>query len=238
MATTVLIFGLLIGSFLNVLIHRILMNEEKEWSIWLLSFIFSRGKNRDCNWKTSLQYPLVELTNGIVYLLMYFSFYSVEKLDFVFYSLIASCLIAITVMDLKEQIIPDSVVLCIFGFSVVHKILLHFFSDIPFPLWDSLLGLLLAGLLFVLIVIFSGGGMGEGDVTLIAALGFVVGLRMIFLVIFFSFILGALISIFLLGTGLKTRKDPIPFGPFIVLGYFIVLFRGEEILRWYISLLT
>lgn len=253
MATTVFVFGLLIGSFLNVLICRISRDEKISLpfsfratcghdlklydGIPLLSFLYLRGKCRSCDGKTSFYNPLVELTNGLVYLVMYFSFYHLEKLDFVFYSLIASCLITIAVMDLKEQMIPDSVVLWILGFSVFHKTLLHFFADVSFPVLDSLLGLILAGLFFLLIVFFSGGGMGEGDVTLIAVLGFVLGLRMIFLVIFFSFILGALISVFLLISGLKSRKDPIPFGPFIVLGYFIILFKGEEILRWYFSVL-
>ncbi|MBV1757626.1 MAG: A24 family peptidase [Dethiosulfatibacter sp.] len=238
MAITVFVFGLLIGLFLNFLIYIIPKDEIVAWHFSLRSFLFECGQYECCNWKTNLQSIMVVLSNGIVYLLIYLRFYHIENLDFIFYSLISSCLIVITSIDLKEQIIPDSLVLSIFGLSVLHKTFLHFLSSISFPVLDSLLGLILAGLLFVLIVVFSGGGMGEGDVTLISALGFVVGLRMIFLVIFFSFILGALISIFLLGTGLKTRKDPIPFGPFIVLGYFIVIFRGEEILRWYISLLT
>lgn len=240
MAAIVFCIGLLIGSFLNVLIYRISKDEKFAWPfsfratpghglklrghIPLLSFLFSGEK---CAGKTSFYHLPVELANGIVYLFMYFSFYHVEKLDFIFYSLIASCLIAITVMDLKYQIIPDLLVLWVLGFSVLHKTLLHFLADVSFPVSDSLLGLILAGLLFLLIVIFSDEGMGGGDVTLIAALGFVLGLRMIFLVIFLSFILGALISLFLLAAGLKTRKDPIPFGPFIVLGYFIVLFMGE-----------
>ena len=79
--------------------------------------------------------------------------------------------------------------------------------------------------------------MGGGDVTLIGALGFVLGLRRIFLVIFLSFLLGAIISVFLLATRLKTRKDPIPFGPFIVLGFFIALFLGDNLLDWYFNIL-
>jgi leader peptidase (prepilin peptidase)/N-methyltransferase len=79
--------------------------------------------------------------------------------------------------------------------------------------------------------------MGGGDVTLIGALGFVLGLKGILMTIFFSFILGAIISIFLLATGLKTRKDPIPFGPFIILGFFIVLLWGNGIFSWYFDIL-
>ena len=158
-------------------------------------------------------------------------------LDFVFYCLIASALIAITVIDLKEQLIPDSLVVAVLVLSVTHKALLYFLEGIPFPIWNSLLGVAAAGGLFLLIVLVSRGGMGGGDVTLIAALGFVLGFGKILFVIFISFLLGALISLFLLAAKIKTRKDPIPFGPFIVLGFFIVLFWGDQLIGWYFNFL-
>jgi len=96
----------------------------------------------------------------------------------------------------------------------------------------------IAGGLFLAIVLLSRGGMGGGDVTLIAALGFVIGIKYILLTIFLSFILGAIISIILLVTKLKTRKDPIPFGPFIVLAFFITVLWGSEIINWYFNLLS
>lgn len=249
MLVLIFIYGLLIGSFLNVLIYRIPRDENIAWpgshctscghdlkwhdNIPLLSYLFLRGKCRYCGQRINLQYPVVELCNGIIYLILYLRFYHIEKLDFVFYSLIASALIAIAAIDLKEQLIPDSLVLSVLVFSILHKTFLHLHAGIAFPFFDSVLGMLIAGGLFLLIVLVSGGGMGGGDVTLIGALGFVLGVRMILLVVFISFILGALISVFLLATSLKSRKDPIPFGPFIVLGYFIALFIGEELIVWY-----
>src|SRR5690606_9941935 len=112
-----------------------------------------------------------------------------------------------------------------------------FYFDISPQLINSLGGLILAGGLFLAIVILSKGGMGGGDVTLIAALGFVLGFKHIFLNIFLSFIIGAILSLFLLLTKIKTRKDPIPFGPFIVLSFFITVLWGQSILDWYFKLL-
>lgn len=247
------IYGLIIGSFLNVLIYRLPRDENIAWpgshctscghklswydNIPLFSYIFLRGRCRYCRDKISIQYPLVEATNAIIYILLFLSFYSGSKLDFVFYAMISSVLVTIAFIDLKEQIIPDSLVLTVLGISIIQKALAHYLDGITFPLMNSILGLLIAGGIFLLIVFFSGGGMGGGDVTLIGALGFILGVRLIFLNIFLSFILGAVISIFLLATRIKTRKDPIPFGPFIILGFFITLFMGNELLSWYFNIL-
>ena len=176
MTAIIFIYGLLIGSFLNVLIYRIPRDENIAWpgshctscghdlkwydNIPLFSYLFLRGKCRYCGQKISFQYPLVELCNGIMYLLLYLRFYHIEKLDFVFYSLIASALIAIAAIDLKEQLIPDSLVLSVLGFSILHKTFLHLHAGVTFPLLDSVLGMVLACGLDLLIVIVSGGGMG------------------------------------------------------------------------------
>jgi leader peptidase (prepilin peptidase)/N-methyltransferase len=251
MAFIIFVYGLLIGSFLNVLIYRIPREEsiafpgshcpecshKLSWydNIPVLSYIMLRGKCRYCNTKISLKYPLIEAANAIIYIVIYI--YFGWSLDFIFYALIASALIAIFMIDLKEQVIPDSLVLSILVIEVIHKLSNYFVFGKSLHLLDSLLGLIIAGGLFLLIVLISKGGMGGGDVTLIGALGFVLGLKGILLTIYFSFILGAIISIFLLATGLKTRKDPIPFGPFIILGFFIVLLWGNGIISWYFDIL-
>ena len=251
MIILIFIYGLLIGSFLNVVIYRIPREENIAWpgshcpgcghglkwydNIPLLSYLLLKGRCRYCKEEISLQYPLVEALNGIIYVLLYIFFYQV-KLDFVFLALISSTLLAILVIDLKEQLIPDVLVVIVLISSIIHKALLHFLEGIPFPLTDSLLGLIIAGGLFLLIVFVSRGGMGGGDVTLIGALGFVLGVRGILMVIFLSFVLGSVISIFLLAARIKSRKDPIPFGPFIVISFYITLFFGDNILNWYTGL--
>lgn len=252
MIILVIIYGLLIGSFLNVLIYRIPREEsiafpgshcpecdhKLRWydNIPVVSYLTLRGKCRYCGVQISAQYPLIESLNAIVYVVLYIFFG--WSIDFVAFALIASVLIAIAGIDLKEQIIPDSLVLSVLVIEVLHKTLNYFINGASPRLADSLLGLVIAGGIFLLIVIVSKGGMGGGDVTLIGALGFVLGVKGILLTIFFSFILGAIISIFLLASGLKTRKDPIPFGPFIILGFFIVLLWGNGIISWYFDILT
>lgn len=252
MTLLIFIYGILIGSFLNVCIYRIpkeesivfpsshcpKCNNSLRWyhNIPLFSYLFLRGKCSYCNDKISIQYPIVEALNGIFYIILYF--YYGFTIDFIFYALIVSALIVITFIDLKEMIIPDVLVLTVLIFSILHKTLNYFIYKNSPEILSSLGGLLLAGGLFLLIVVLSRGGMGGGDVTLIAALGFILGWKRILLTIFLSFVLGAIISIFLLITKIKSRKDPIPFGPFIILGFFITLLYGESLFSWYLNILN
>ena len=251
MTLLIFIYGLIIGSFLNVCIYRIPRGESIAWpgshcpacshdlkwydNIPLFSYLMLRGKCRYCKTTISPQYPLVESLNAFAYIIIYLKFGF--EVDFIFYSLMSSVLVAIIFIDLKEMIIPDSLVLSVLVMSIIHKAVNYFLYGISPELIWSILGLLLAGGLFLAIVIVSGGGMGGGDVTLIGALGFVLGVKFIVLNIFLSFMLGAIISIFLLAAKIKTRKDPIPFGPFIVLGFFITVLWGRDIINWYINLL-
>jgi leader peptidase (prepilin peptidase)/N-methyltransferase len=135
------------------------------------------------------------------------------------------------------MIIPDILVVIILILSILYKGFNYFTYGISLSLFSSLSGLLLAGGIFLAIVLLSKGGMGGGDVTLIASLGFVLGTKYILLNIFLSFILGAIISIFLLVTKIKGRKDPIPFGPFIILGFYITVLWGNSIVNMYFDLL-
>ena len=246
----IFIYGLLIGSFLNVLIYRIPRHENIAFppshcpscktrlklldNIPLLSYFQLRGRCRYCNEKISSQYPIIELSTGVLYLIILNHFGL--SIDFIFYSLIGSILIAIAIIDFRDMIIPDSLVLSILCLSITHKVINYYVHNISMNIKESILGLLIAGGVFLLIVLISKGGMGGGDVTLIGALGFVLGIRLILLNILLSFVLGATISILLLASKLKTRKDPIPFGPFTILGYFIVLLYGNDIIYWYFSL--
>ncbi|WP_312833132.1 prepilin peptidase [Sedimentibacter saalensis] len=251
MKLLILIYGLVIGSFLNVCIYRIPRGESIAWpgshcptcshslswydNIPLFSYLVLEGKCRYCKTNISAQYPVVESLNALLYIIMYFRFGF--GVDFIFYSSMSSVLLAIIFIDLKEMIIPDSLVLSILVVSVIHKTVNYFLYGISPGLISSFLGLLVAGGLFAAIVLLSRGGMGGGDVTLMGALGFVLGFKNILLNIFLSFVLGAIISIVLLAAKIKTRKDPIPFGPFIVLGFFITSLWGKVIINWYFNIL-
>lgn len=250
MTLLIFIYGLIIGSFLNVCIYRIPRGENIAWpgshcptcshslswydNIPLFSYLVLKGKCRYCKSGISAQYPVVESLNAVLYIIMYFRFGF--GVDFIFYSLMSSVLLAIIFIDLKEMIIPDSLVLSILVLSVIHKTFNYFLYGISPEIINSFLGLLVAGGLFTAIVLISRGGMGGGDVTLMGALGFVLGIKYIVLNIFLSFVLGAIISIVLLAAKIKTRKDPIPFGPFIVLGFFITSLWGKVIINWYFNI--
>jgi leader peptidase (prepilin peptidase)/N-methyltransferase len=243
------LYGLLIGSFLNVCIYRIPREESivfpsshcpncgtsLKWCdlVPVLSFIVQGGKCRYCGEKISPQYPIIELLNATIYLFIYSQFdFSLELL---FYAIIFSILIIITVIDLQHMIIPDILVIMILVSTIIYKLVSYLlYSNSP-EILNSIGGLVLSSLLFILIILISKGGMGGGDVTLIGALGFILGIKKVFLTIFLSFILGAIISIFLLITKIKGKKDPIPFGPFIILGFFITVFWGEGLISWYIK---
>ncbi len=251
MILLILIYGLIIGSFLNVCIYRIPRGESIAWpgshcpkcnhslkwydNIPVISYLMLRGKCRYCRTDISAQYPLVEALNALIYIIVYVRLGF--GADFIFYSLMSSVLLAVAFIDLKEMIIPDSLVLCVLVLSVIHKSVNYFLFSIPFDLTGSILGLLVAGGLFLAIVLISRGGMGGGDVTLIGALGFALGVKYILLNIYVSFILGGIISVFLLAAKIRTRKNPIPFGPFIVLGFFITVLWGQVIINWYFNLL-
>lgn len=251
MTLLIIAYGLIIGSFLNVCIYRIPREESIAWpgshcptcnhslkwydNIPLVSYLTLKGKCRYCKTPISTQYPIVESLNALLYITMYLKFsFSV---DFIFYSLISSVLLAIIFIDFKEMIIPDSLVLSILVLSGINKSVNYFVYGLSPDLFGSILGMLIAGGLFLAIVMLSRGGMGGGDVTLIGALGFVLGVKYILLNIFLSFVLGAIISVFLLAAKIKTRKDPIPFGPFIALGFFMTVLMGQSIINWYFNLL-
>ncbi|WP_077367729.1 prepilin peptidase [Anaerosalibacter sp. Marseille-P3206] len=249
MSILIFIIGTIIGSFLNVCIYRIPRKKSVvfpsshctscgtplKWYnlIPIFSYIYQRAKCSYCGEKISLQYPTVELLNGFIYLLLYYSFGL--SIDFIFYSIIFSILLVISFIDFKFQIIPDSLNILILIFAIIFKILQYTLYDISPNIFNSILGLIISGGLFLLIAILSKGGMGGGDIKLIGVLGFILGIKFSLLNIFLSFILGAIISIFLLLFKIKGRKDPIPFGPFICIAFMIVTICGENIIFWYLN---
>ncbi|NLJ78711.1 MAG: prepilin peptidase, partial [Tissierellia bacterium] len=142
-----------------------------------------------------------------------------------------------SMIDLRYQIIPDPFNIMILAMGVLHRIIISAQLGMFSSVMDNFLGLIISGSIFLLLATISKGGMGGGDVKLIAVLGFILGLRRSLLNMFLSFILGAIISIFLLLFKIKDRKDAIPFGPFICLAFMITLFWGDMIMDWYLGIL-
>ena len=240
--TIVLILGLIIGSFLNVCIHRLPINESvivpssrcpscrhpvRWWdNIPVISFLLLRGQCRNCGQPISWRYPLVELANGIGYVFLVWRFGL--GLPAAVYALLYSSLLVITLIDLDHQIIPDRISLpgMVVGLAASSVIL-------PTGFLNALIGLLLGGSLFYGVAVASRGGMGGGDIKLIAMIGAFLGWKQVLLTIFIGALAGSVIGLFLMVFKGKSRKHAVPFGPFLSLGAVVALFAGPEIWNWY-----
>lgn len=248
----IFVIGLLVGSFLNVVILRMntgrsvvtgrsacaRCNHRLEWYdlVPVFSFIGLRGKCRTCRNHISVQYPIVELITGIVFVLLYTKFliggFTLGAwITFGFAAVVAALLIVITVYDLRHKIIPDQ--------AVYPLILLAFASVIwravqdPYTTsaWGLILGGLIVALPFFALWYFSKGkAMGFGDVKLALAIGWLVGIVQGFTAVLLAFWVGAIVGLFLIGISRRYgMKSEIAFGPFLVIGLCIVVLWGVTI---------
>lgn len=253
----VILFGLLVGSFLNVCIYRLPRGQSVivprsycpacgrfiRWydNVPIVSFLWLKGRCRACKKKISVRYPLVELLSGIFSYLVYLKFGA--GLAYLFYfPLLAAPLIAITFIDLEHRIIPD--VLSIPGL-VTGTLATLFLSGLPWTesLLRSLTGILVGGgALFLISWLYEKlrhqEGIGGGDVKLAAMLGAFFGWKGVFAVLLFGSLFGSLIGLFLMILYRKGARFAIPFGPFLAAGALLHLFYGSEIIRWYLGLTT
>jgi len=243
------LLGLIVGSFSNVCIYRIPRNESIIYpashcpkcgslikpvdNIPLVSYILLKGRCRNCKSKIPIQYPVVEFLTAVMYLIVYFIYgLSIQTL---IYIILSSALIIIAFIDLNQQIIPDVISLP----GIVIGFMLSFF--VPYISFvNSFLGVVVGGGIILIIglagsLIFKKEAMGGGDVKLAAMIGAFLGWRYILLSLLLGFFLGALTGIILMITKIKKREDTVPFGPFIILGSFITLLWGGQIISWYIG---
>jgi leader peptidase (prepilin peptidase)/N-methyltransferase len=242
-------FGLLIGSFLNVVILRIntgrsvvhgaskcaRCNRPLAWYelVPVFSFLALRGRCRTCKLDISFQYPLVELVTAILFVLLYSKilvagmFAPSAWIVFGFGLVVASLLVVITVYDVRHKIIPDSVV---FPF-----ILLAFLSVIwrgamvpGFSVLGGLMGGALVAVPFFLLWYFSKGKlMGFGDVKLMLGIGWLTGLMLGISTLILSFWIGGIVGLFLIGlTKRYGMKSEVPFGPFLIVALGLVELWG------------
>lgn len=242
----VFIFGLIIGSFLNVCIYRIPMGQTvvttpshcyacgtslKPLDLFpVLSYLFLRGRCRYCGAKISFRYPLVELLTAVLFVVaIYYQGFTWSGLATMVFS---AMLVVVTFIDLDHQIIPDGVLLVggILGLPLIYL------QSIEHLKW-GVLGFFAAGLLLLIIAVLSKGGMGGGDIKLAAVMGLYLGLKSVAVALMLAFLLGGLIGVLLLLTGIKGRKDPVPFGPFLAIGAILASFYGEKIILWYTNFL-
>ena len=245
-----IIFGALIGSFLNVCISRLPREESIVTpgshcpqcktpirfydNIPLLSYLLLGGKCRNCHNPISLQYPLVEGITAGMSLLLFLRFG--PTLSYLVYFCFVAGLIVITVIDLYHQIIPDvislpGIIAGLLGALVIPQV--TFLNSIA----GALLG---GGSLFAVATlyqwVFKREGMGGGDVKLLAMIGAFLGWKAVILTILLSSLIGSVIGIAIMVVKGKDFKYAIPFGPFLSLGAVIALFYGEALIQWYLGL--
>lgn len=248
----IFVLGLIVGSFLNVVILRLNTNEsfvnsrskcyscatELKWYelVPLISFIILRGKCRSCRTKISIQYPIVELLTALIFYFSYLKWFDSHTFNiwnvgililwFVFWSIF----IVITVYDLRHKIIPDNLSYLLVGVSMLATLLYYF--DV---FWTSLfLGVTLFIFFAFLWFVSHGKWMGLGDAKLFFGIGIFLGWPIGFLALLLSFWIGALVGgLLLLVQKRTTLKTEIPFAPFIFAGSIVSFLWGGMILEWY-----
>ena len=243
----VVIFGLVIGSFLNVCICRIANEESIAFPpshctncgyelkakdlIPVLSYIFLGGKCRSCKEKISIQYPIVEILNAILYIAIYLKFGFTLNL-FKFW-LFASLLIVIGFIDFKTKYVYNSTVV----FGVVSGILfavLEWMETKSIP-WNYIAGAFIGFGIIYLIVILT-RGMGEGDIDIALICGLFLGIKGILVTLFLAIILGGIVATIILIFKLKERKAEIAFGPYLAIGGIIACLYGSRLIDIYLGL--
>jgi leader peptidase (prepilin peptidase)/N-methyltransferase len=244
------VFGLLIGSFLNVVIYRVPRGEsvvrpgsrcpgcghELSWyeNVPLVSWLVLRGRCRSCHTPISARYPLVELLTGILFGAMAWRFGAAWELPAFLY--LAAISVALSFIDIDTQRLPDVIVLPSY---VVAAVLLGLAALIE-PDWSSFLRAVLGGaallaFYFLALVIYP-RGMGWGDVKLAGVVGaYLAWISWGALAVgaFAGFLLGGLFGALLMAVRRAGRKTKIPFGPWLLLGVMVGVLWGTDIAHWY-----
>ncbi|MEK7662093.1 MAG: prepilin peptidase [Patescibacteria group bacterium] len=245
--------GAVIGSFLNVVIFR--FNTSRSLSgrsvclycgkvlswyelIPIVSFLLLRGRCASCKSRLSVQYPLVELSTAIIFVLTFYKIFPSLVFEFSLFPLLVTCyllicfsfLIVISAYDLRHFIIPDTLAYLFAALAFLRPFLF------PFPGEDIIYavsaGPLLALPFAALHFASRGRWMGLGDAKLALGLGFFLGLVRSTFAFIFSFWIGALVSLILLFLGRRgfTMKSEIPFAPFLAVGAAIAFFTPLDYL--------
>ena len=237
-----LLLGLCIGSFLNVVVYRLPRHESLvrpashcpgcgvaiRWydNIPVVSWLVLRGKCRACGTRISARYILVESITGGAFVLAMWHFGLSWPL-LIAWAFIAA-MVAIAFIDYDHMIIPNKIVLPGAAIGLAASVALH-----PHKWWIYLVAAAGGALFFFLLVmLWPGGGMGMGDVTMALFMGAVLGSG-ILVAFFVAFLLGSLVGVYLMLVLKRSRKTKVPFGPFLALGAVLAVFLGETILRAY-----
>ena len=274
------VFGLVVGSFINVIALRYNPGDKilgkkniggrshcsycHKQLVWyellpIFSFLIQKGKCRQCGNKLFLQYPLVEILSGLIFVFIPYSLFSILNPQFsiliVVWILIFELFLLLSIIDFRHYIIPDQINLLlgilgsvlifinnrlnnfdiIIGSFIGHYAAIFGIRENIFinHIFAFFLGMAFLG---IIIIASRGRGMGWGDFKLVGALGLIFGWPDILIIILLSFIIGAVFVFPLLVKKKKTMKDVIPFGPFLIIASAVVFFFGYKLADFYFGL--
>jgi leader peptidase (prepilin peptidase)/N-methyltransferase len=244
----IFIFGLCIGSFLNVCIYRLpssmsIVNPSRSIcpqcnsaisfydNIPVFSYLWLKGRCRHCQAAISLRYPLVELMTGIIAVDVFFMFG--PTIAGTIYFIFISSLLVITFIDIDHKIIPDVISLPGIPIGLAASFVLP-----AMTFKTALLGMLAGGgslwiVAWTYSLITRKEGMGGGDIKLLAMIGAFIGWKGVVFTIFAASVAGTVLGMIVMLVKGKDLKYAIPFGPFLSIGAMSYLFFGEKVLSWY-----
>ena len=243
------LLGLAVGSFTNVCIHRIPLQQSivlpqshcpncktplpYYYNIPLFSYLYLQGKCAFCKKQIQLRYIIVELLSALLFL--YFGWTYGLSINLIYFFLLIPTFIIIFYIDLKYLIIPDSLVLLI-GLLALGKLFIPNLDPMFTSLYPSTLGALLAcsfigGLIIFYKYVRKMEGMGLGDLKLFIVLGFLFGIHGILFILILSAISGATIGSYLIIRGGKNFKTQLPFGPYIITASILYILIGSQLIE-------
>ena len=240
----VFLYGIIIGSFLNVCIYRLPKKEnivttrshcmqcgyQLKWYdlIPLFSWLMLGGRCRKCKAKISVQYPIIEALNGVLYLLVFARFgVSTECL---LYCLLASALIVLSVIDFRTYEIPFGINVFIAGLGLV-RILTDLSNWVEYVIGFFAVSLFL----YVIYLLTRGRGIGGGDIKLMAASGLLLGWQCNILAFLLGCIIGSVCHV--IRMRVTKAEHVLALGPYLSIGIFLCAMWGRELINWYLSML-
>ena len=254
-----LVLGLCVGSFLNMAEYRLAVkyklknfklqtsNKNRSYcdfcgrqlfwyeNVPVLSWIIQLGKTRCCGKKLPLQYPLLELSMGIIFLIITI-LSPPDGGERYIYFVVSSLLMFSLIFDLKYMILPDFANYSLIATSIL-LIIMGGHKGTPLQFILTGLGSLLFFFLLNRIKIRGSEAMGMGDVKYSLFMGLFLGWPNTLVAIYFAFVIGAIVSIVLLVFKIIKRENPIPFGPFLIIGTVVAKIYGEQIIKYFFGVL-
>jgi leader peptidase (prepilin peptidase)/N-methyltransferase len=239
------LFGLVVGSFLNVVIHRVPRRESVVWptsrcphcgepirprdNVPLVSYLLLRGRCRNCKVPISARYPAVEATTGLLFGATAYEFG--VNLALLPALVFISALISLAVIDLEHRLLPNVIV----GPAALAGLVLSILAD-PAGWWTYPLSALAVAVALLGLALVYPSGMGMGDVKMGGMLGTFLG-PYAALAVFLGALLGAVAGGLLMAAGKMQRRSALPFGLFMALGGVISLFVGPQFWELYVDLI-